>query len=76
MFKEVDDIVSLGKWLYYRIPEGTRCKDCLLLGKEGPDGLDRIYYSCGLRPSMSLHHDEEGPIKADSCPVEKKEVKQ
>ena len=74
MFKEVDDIISLGKWAYYQIPRGTRCKGCLLLGKEGPDGLDRVYYSCGLRSSMALNHDEEGPFKYPNCPVEKKEI--
>lgn len=73
MFKEVDDIVKLGKWAYNQIPRGIRCKGCLLLSKEGPDAFDRVGWSCGLRPSMGLIHDEEGPFKDDSCPVEKKE---
>ena len=73
MFKEVDNIVSLGKWAFRQIPEGTRCKDCSLLEKDGPDILNRMHYGCGLRTSIALSHDEEGPIKSDSCPVEKKE---
>lgn len=74
VFKEVDDIVKLGKWAYVQIPSGTRCKDCPLLCKEGPDGLNRVFYGCGLRPGMALCHDEDGPIKYEYCPVEKKEV--
>ena len=71
MFKETDDIVKLGKWAYYQIPRGTRCGNCLLLEKEGPDGFNHMHYGCGLRPSMALIHDEEGPFKDESCPVEK-----
>ena len=73
MFKEVDDIISLGKWAYYQIPRGTRCKNCPLLSKWGPDELNRISYNCGLRRSIALNYDEEGPFKDEHCPVEKKE---
>ena len=73
MFKEVDDIVRLGKWAYLEIPTGNRCKGCPLLGKEGPDAFDHVGWYCKLRSSFALIHDEEGPFKDDSCPAEKKE---
>lgn len=77
MFKEVDDIVRLGKWAYCRIPRGARCRDCPLLSEVETYLLGNVGsmgWTCGLRPSMALIHDEEGPIKDDSCPVEKKEL--
>jgi len=74
VFKEVDDIVKLGKWAYYQIPSGTRCRDCILLGKEGPDGLNRTNYYCNLRRGLALCHDAEGAYKDATCPVEKKEL--
>jgi len=74
MFREVDNIVKLGKWAYYQIPGGIRCKSCPLLGKEGPDGFNHTHYTCGLRQSMALIYDEEGPFKDETCPVKKEEV--
>ena len=71
-FKEVDDIVRLGKWAYDQIPSGNRCKDCPLLSEAVLPYSQKGWY-CDLRPSIGLMHDEEGPFKDDSCPVEKKE---
>ena len=71
MFEDIDNIVRLGKWLYFTIPRGTRCKGCLLLGKEGPDGFNHTHYTCGLRPNIALVHDEEGSFKEGDCPVKK-----
>lgn len=64
-FREVDDIVSLGKWAYNQIPSGKRCKGCPLLGQD-----EKNWY-CGLRPSISLLRDTEGPFKDQRCPVVK-----
>ena len=73
MFREVDNIVSLGKWAYSQIPTGSRCKGCPVLGKANyavPYGHEGWY--CSLRPSIALLHDEEGPYKDLGCPVERK----
>ena len=61
LFKEVDDVVRMGKWLYLEIPIGDRCKGCPLLSKTEP-------WCCGLRPSIALFHVSGGPLKDDSCP--------
>ena len=69
LFEETDNIVRLGKWAYLEIPSGERCGKCPLLSKEGPDGLGRVHWHCGLRPAMGLLHDSEGPSKDDMCPM-------
>lgn len=65
MFKEVDDIVRLGKWAYLEIPTGRRCKGCMLLGEVPPP---KCGWYCNLRPSIALIYDEQGAFKDTSCP--------
>jgi len=72
LFKETNDIIKLGKWAYFEIPSGERCGNCLMLGKEGPDGFGHTHWHCGLRPAMALFHDSEGLYKDDSCPKKEK----
>ena len=68
LFKETADIVKLGKWAYLRIPAGTRCGECPILSKEGPDGFGHTHWHCELRRAMGLIHDAEGPFKDSACP--------
>jgi len=74
MFREVDDIVRLGKWAFGKIPDGERCKGCVLLGNEkrkGYNNEDLDGWYCGLRPVMALMHDNDGPFKDTLCPKRK-----
>ena len=65
-FSDIDNIVKLGKWAFGQIPDGNRCKGCILLGEgEQP----HKFYYCDLRPGMALMFDEEGAFKDTSCPT-------
>ncbi len=68
LFKETDDIIKLGKWAYYEIPSGIYCGKCPILSKEKPDGFGHIHWHCELRRAFGLMHDENGPLKNDTCP--------
>ena len=66
-YSDVDNIVRLGKWAFGEIPEGIRCKDCPLLGRNDT-GYKNPY--CGLYPVYALNHEGEfGPVfKSSQCP--------
>ncbi len=70
MFKEVDDIVRLGKWAYSEIPDGSRCRSCPLLGEASSSFTGRSIegWCCKLRPSYGLIFDETGAFKDTACP--------
>jgi len=68
MFKETDDIVRLGKLVYYQIPPGEHCRGCPILFKEGPNRHVNTHWHCRLRSGFSLIYDGDGPIKDDLCP--------
>lgn len=63
LFREIDDIISLGKWAYLQIPQGDHCGKCLILDKY------ETSWACGLRPSIFLIYDKNGPFKDDRCPL-------
>jgi hypothetical protein len=71
LFKETDDIIRMGKYLFFKIPTGNRCKSCPLLGSYS--NWKGIVYYCELRKSIGLLRDEDGPIKSDDCPRPRKE---
>ena len=64
LFKLPDDIITMGKLMYLRIPSGARCKSCPFLQKTP---LSRGWY-CDLRSAFALFFDEEGAIKDSACP--------
>jgi hypothetical protein len=66
LFKETDDIIRLGKYLFFKIPSGSRCKRCPLSAYT-EDWRGKTY-CCELRPSLALSHDEDGPFKDSACP--------
>lgn len=65
-FKEIDDIVMLGKWAFHQIPDGERCEKCPILGSVS-DFRGTTYF-CNLCPPIALMHDEDGPFKGYRCP--------
>ena len=62
-FKDIDNVIALGKWVFYKVPEGNKCNGCPVL-----DTKQRV---CGLRPSVSLCFANEVIYKDECCPVRK-----
>lgn len=58
-FKDVDNIIALGKVAFLKIPMGDECNGCPIL-----DAKQKI---CDLRPSISLCYAGESIYKDSRC---------
>jgi len=70
LFRGINGIIKLGKWAFFRIPNGNRCSGCPMLDKWSMSSPESIHWHCGLRPIYNLLHDNEGPFKDGACSEE------
>jgi hypothetical protein len=66
-YKDVDNVVALGKWALGRIPDGSYCKSCPILKTHLPNPY------CDLRPSIGLNYDSTHVFKDTRCPKKRTE---